>query len=124
MAHDQPRTLADQLRAWSDSELADLLTERPDLATPAPQDTSQLASRAGTRASVLRAVDQLTFLELTVLDALIALGGTAPRSALVDAVHAAPASTNDALSRLRSLVLVWGADDSLRVLSVLPDLLG
>src|SRR3954468_22963231 len=124
MAHDQPRTLADQLRAWSDSELADLLTERPDLATPAPQDTSQLASRAGTRASVLRAVDQLTFLELTVLDALIALGGTAPRSALVDVVHAAPATTNEALSRLRSLVLVWGADDSLRVLSVLPDLLG
>jgi hypothetical protein len=123
MASDQPRTLADQLRAWSDAELAGLLTARPDLASPAPQDTSQLASRAGTRASVLRAVDELTKLELTVLDGLLALGGTASRSAVRDVVNAAPASTDEALSRLRSLVLVWGTDDSLRALSVLADLL-
>ena len=57
-----PRTLADQLRGWDDELLAALLRSRPDLATPTPQDTSQLASRAGTRASVLRAVDQLTLL--------------------------------------------------------------
>jgi hypothetical protein len=123
MASDQPRTLADQLRAWSDAELAGLLAARPDLASPAPQDSSQLASRAGTRASVLRAVDELTKLELTVLDALLALGGTASGSALRDVVNAAPASTDEALSRLRSLVLVWGTDDSLRALSVLADLL-
>ena len=60
-----PRTLADQLRGWSDDALARLLRARPDLGTPTPQDTSQLASRAGTRASVMRAVDQLTRLELT-----------------------------------------------------------
>ena len=124
MATDQPRTLADQLRAWSDAELADLLAARPDLASPTPQDTSQLASRAGSRASVLRAVDQLSLLELTVLDALLALGGTASASALRAAVHAAPASIDQALSRLRSLVLVWGPDESLRALTVLADLLG
>src|SRR3982750_3993004 len=78
MAPDQPRTLADQLRSWSDAELAALLTERPDLATPAPQDTSQLASRAGTRASVLRALDSLTRLELAVLAAVVALSGRPP----------------------------------------------
>ena len=124
MATDQPRTLADQLRAWSDAELAGLLTARPDLANSAPQDASQLASRAGSRTSVLRAVDQLSSLELTALDALLALGGTASTSALHAVVNADVESIDAALSRLRSLVLVWGSDDALRALSVLSDLLG
>ncbi|MGI8646088.1 MAG: hypothetical protein ACR2JD_07205, partial [Nocardioides sp.] len=59
-----PRTLADQLRGWSDEQLARLLAARPDLAVPAPQDSAQLASRAGTKASLTRVVDQLTHLEL------------------------------------------------------------
>ena len=119
-----PRTLADQLRSWSDAELADLLRARPDLAVPTPQDTSQLASRASTRASMLRAVDQLTMLELTVLDALLALGGTASASALRAAVNAEVDATDAALSRVRGLALVWGADDSLRALSILNDVVG
>jgi hypothetical protein len=124
MPTDQPRTLADQLRAWSNAELAALLTARPDLAAPAPQDTSQLASRAATRASVLRAVDQLSLLDLTVLDAVLALGGTASVPALHRVVHAAGASVDEALSRLRSLALLWGSDDAVRAVSVLGDLLG
>jgi Helicase conserved C-terminal domain len=124
MPTDQPRTLADQLRGWSDEQLAGLLTARPDLAAPAPQDTSQLASRAATRPSVLRAVDQLTRLDLTVLDALLALGGTASVPALHRVVHAAGPSVDEALSRLRALALVWGTDDALRPVSVLGDLLG
>ena len=119
-----PRTLADQLRGWSDAELAALLRARPDLATPTPQDTSQLASRAGTRASVLRAVDQLTLLELTVLDAVLALGGTAATATLRSVVNAEPASVDAALGTLRSLALVWGTDDALRALSVLADVVG
>ena len=120
----QPRTLADQLRGWTDAELAALLRARPDLATPAPQDTSQLASRAGTRASVLRAVDQLTRLELAVLDAVVALGGTASRTDLLTAVHAAAVSVDEALGRLRALALLWGGDDGLRSLSVLTEVVG
>ena len=119
-----PRTLADQLRGWSDEQLSRLLRARPDLATPTPQDTSQLASRLGTRASVLRAVDQLTQLELTVVDALLALGGTASAAALRDSVHADPEHADAAVARIRELGLAWGTDDSLRALSVLTEVVG
>src|SRR3954469_14460386 len=118
-----PRTRADQLRGWSDAQLAHLLEARPDLASPAPQDSAQLASRAGTRASVLRAVDQLTQLELTVLDAALALGGRTSTAALRSAVNASTDAVDAALDRVRALALVWGTDDALRTLSVLEDLL-
>jgi hypothetical protein len=118
-----PRTLADQLRGWSDEQLARLLELRPDLAAPAPQDSSQLASRASTRASVLRAVDQLTTLELTVLDAVVALGGTTTADTLAEHVHADPEAVAEAVDLLRALALVWGGEQ-LRVLSVVTDLIG
>jgi hypothetical protein len=124
MSTSAPRTLADQLRSWPDARLAALLDARPDLASPAPQDSSQLASRAGIRASVLRALDQLTRLELAVLDAVVVLGGRTPYAALHPLVHAEPSRVDEALVRVRDLVLVWGDDDDLRVLSTVPDLLG
>ncbi len=123
MSSAPPRTLADQLRGWSDEQLARLLGERPDLATPAPQDSAQLASRAGTRASVTRAVDQLTHLELVVLDAVLGSGGTASAATLREQVHAAPEAFDRALERLRGLALVWGADSSLRAVSLVPEVL-
>jgi hypothetical protein len=119
-----PRTLAEQLRSWPDEDLARLLAERPDLAAPAPQDSAQLASRAGTRASVLRALDQLDRLELTVLDAVVAANGSASARDLHRHVHAAPAAVDGALARLRAMALVWGQDGTLRALSVVPDVLG
>ena len=119
-----PRTLADQLRAWPAEQVAQLLLARPDLATPPPQDSSQLASRIGIRASVVRAVDQLSTLELTVLDAAIALGGTASVPALRAAVNASPAHVDAAVEKVRRLCLLWGTDESLRALSVLTDVLG
>jgi hypothetical protein len=119
-----PRTLADQLRGWSDDRLGRLLAARPDLAVPPPQDSGQLASRLGTRASVVRALDQLTQLELVVLDALLACGGTAAVSTLRRRVHAAPAVVDAALDRVRELALAWGTDEALRAVSVLGDLLG
>ncbi len=119
-----PRTLADQLRGWTDEQLATLLSERPDLAGPPPQDTSSLASRMSTRSSVLRAVDQLTSLELLVLDAVLAVGGTASVALLRERVHAAPDSIDRASDRLRALGLLWGTESMLRALSILPDILG
>jgi hypothetical protein len=110
------RTLADQLRGWSDDQLSRLLRERPDLGTPAPHDSSQLASRAATRSSIVRALDQLTRLELSVLDALVVAGQT-PRRHVPIIVHAEPPAVDAALDRLIGLALVWPAPDGLRALS-------
>ncbi|HET6699655.1 MAG TPA: helicase C-terminal domain-containing protein [Nocardioidaceae bacterium] len=118
-----PRTLADQLRSWSPAQLACLLERRPDLTTPAPQDSSQLASRASTRASVLRAVDSLTQLELAVLEAALTLPAPVAATALHERVYAAPGSVDTALGTLRELVLLWGEADALRPVSVLHEVL-
>ena len=71
MSTSAPRTLADQFRSWPDEQLSALLEARPDLGTPAPHDSSQLAARVVVKASVLRALDGLDALELTVLQALV-----------------------------------------------------
>jgi hypothetical protein len=104
MSTPAPRTLADQLRGWSEEQLSALLDARPDLAAPAPHDSSQLAARVVVKASVLRALDGLDSLELSVLQAIVQ--DADPRllgipEQLVDA----------ALDRLRTLALVWGPAD-------------
>ncbi|HEX6248231.1 MAG TPA: helicase C-terminal domain-containing protein [Nocardioidaceae bacterium] len=119
-----PRTLADQFRSWSDDDLARLLTARPDLSVPAPQDSTQLASRAGTRASVLRAVDQLDVLSLAVLDTMVALGGRCSLEHLRRHLSADPDAVDRAVEALRSLALLWGTTDELRAVSVVTDVVG
>ncbi len=114
MPDSAPRTLADQLRTWSDEQLTVLLDARPDLATPPPHDSAQLAARVVVKASVLRALDQLDTLELTTLQALVQ--GTDPRD-----LPARQQSVARALERLHSLALVWGAPQ--RPVLVVGDLL-
>ncbi|MFC0600032.1 helicase-associated domain-containing protein [Streptomyces palmae] len=65
-----PRTLAEELRARPDGALAALLRARPDLLSPVPGDLTQLATRAGTRASVIRAVERLDRFALQTAEAL------------------------------------------------------
>jgi hypothetical protein len=119
-----PRSLADQFRGWSDEALARLLEARPDLSVPAPQDSTQLASRAGTRASVLRAVDQLDVLALSVVDAVVALGGRASAKELQSHVNADPETVAATVDLLVARALLWGTHDDLRALSVLTEVVG
>ncbi len=117
------RSLADQLRSWPDERLTALLRERPDLSTPAPADCAQLASRAATRSSLNRALDLLTRLELSVLDALVA-SGQATDAQLVHILDAEPSAVEGALGRLGDLALVWESDAGLRALTGVPEALG
>lgn len=121
MAKTGYRTLADQLRSWPDTRLSLLLHERPDLATPAPHDSGQLASRAATRSSLLRALDQLTRAELCVLDALVVVGQTT-EAALSTVVNARPQSVRDAVRRLLDLALAWETPQGIRALTAVAEL--
>lgn len=117
------RTLADQLRRWPDERLAALLHDRPDLASPAPHDSSQLASRAATRSSIHRALDGLDRLTLCTLDAIVVAGETTIDEATT-LVHAEPTRVRQAVQRLVELALVWEAPGGLRALSQTADALG
>lgn len=117
------RTLAEQLRRWPDERLVALLRDRPDLATPAPHDSSQLASRAATRSSIHRALDGLTHLELSVLDALLVAGQTTSEQ-VISLVRADPGTVSGALDRLLGLALAWEAPGGLRALSGVGEALG
>ncbi|MFE9743761.1 helicase-associated domain-containing protein [Saccharothrix saharensis] len=107
-------TLAEWLRAQDDSALVALLRARPDLATPPPADTTVLATRIGSRASVARACEDLDTVTLTVLEALLVLDADlAPvsRSAVQELFGETDISA--ALDALRARALLWGGDHAL-----------
>jgi hypothetical protein len=117
------RSLADQLRSWPDERLTHLLRQRSDLSTPAPADCGQLASRAATRSSLNRALDLLTRLELSVLDALVASGHTTDLD-LAHILGVPGPAVEGALSRLSDLALVWEHGAGLRPLTGVAEALG
>ncbi|MFF9770587.1 helicase-associated domain-containing protein [Streptomyces sp. NPDC014636] len=128
-AHSAPRSLAEALRARDDASLAGLLRSRPDLITPVPTDLTQLATRAGTRASVLRALERLDRFALQTAEALAVAPDPASYDTLLGlmAGDAGDEAVADALPRavgtLREQALVWGDDDRLRLVRTARELL-
>ncbi|MGW2177009.1 helicase-associated domain-containing protein [Streptomyces sp. NPDC001732] len=143
-----PRTLAEALRARDDESLAGLLRARPDLLNPVPGDITQLATRAGTRASVVRALEHLDKFALQTAEALAVAPDPAPYGTLLglltgdghdgpdqgggaDAVPADTVIANKAiadalpgaLATLREQALVWGDDERLRLVRTARELL-
>ncbi|MET7914800.1 helicase C-terminal domain-containing protein [Streptomyces avermitilis] len=124
-----PRSLAEALRARDDASLSALLRARPDLITPVPTDLTQLATRAGTRASVVRALERLDRFTLQTAEALAVAPDPATYDELLalmagdDADRAVTNALPRALATLRDQALVWGSDDRLRLVRTARELL-
>ncbi|MGW0562999.1 helicase C-terminal domain-containing protein [Streptomyces sp. NPDC003016] len=124
-----PRTLAEALRTRDDASLAVLLRARPDLLSPVPSDVSQLATRAGTRASVVRALERLDRFTLQAAEALAVAPDPAPYEALRALMTGdegdpeVEAALPGAVATLRDQALLWGADDRLRLVRTARELL-
>ncbi|MEU8348615.1 helicase-associated domain-containing protein [Streptomyces sp. NPDC048845] len=124
-----PRTLAEELRTRPDTELAWLLRARPDLLSPVPNDVTQLATRAGTRASVVRALERLDRFALQTAEALAIAPDPCPYDTLLalltgddeapDVAEALPS----AVGTLRGQAIVWGGADRLRLVRTAREIL-
>ncbi|MER5442791.1 helicase C-terminal domain-containing protein [Streptomyces sp. NPDC002790] len=120
-----PRSLAEALRARDDGSLAALLRTRPDLLGPVPNDMTQLATRAGTRASVIRALERLDRYTQQVAQAL----AVAPDPTTYETLESllpgedSAAALPRAVATLRRQALAWGGDDQLRLVRTARELL-
>jgi hypothetical protein len=109
--------------------LAALLRSRPDLITPVPTDLTQLATRAGTRASVVRALERLDRFALQTAEALAVAGDPATYDELLGLMGGdegdplVEAALPRALGVLREQALVWGGDERLRLVRTARELL-
>ncbi|WP_137994167.1 helicase C-terminal domain-containing protein [Streptomyces vilmorinianum] len=124
-----PRTLAEALRARGDEGLAALLRARPDLLSPVPNDLTQLATRAGTRGSVVRALERLDRFTLQTAEALAVAPDPAPYPVLLgllsgdDGDPDIEAALPRAVEVLREQALIWGDEDRLRLVRTARELL-
>ncbi|WP_432093693.1 helicase-associated domain-containing protein [Streptomyces sp. bgisy100] len=124
-----PRTLAEELRTRPDPALATLLRARPDLLSPVPGDLTQLATRAGTRASVVRALERLDRFALQTAEALAIAPDPCPYPALLGLMagdsgdEVIERELPRALSTLRAQALVWGGEERLRLVRTAREVL-
>jgi hypothetical protein len=111
--------------AWlaelDDERLIRLLELRPDLTQPPPGTIAALAARAQARQSVKAATDELDFLRLAVLDALLVLHADTGAVSLTKllaliADRAGEDTVTAAVEDLRERALVWG-DAAVRVVA-------
>src|SRR5690242_1924568 len=119
-------TFADHLRALPEDELMALIRLRPDLVVPPPSDFSALAHRAQSRLSVARAVDGLDRFALEILDALRYTrdGGVTSIEAVLTLTAQGgveAARVRSTVDHLRALNLIFGTDQTLRVVSAVDE---
>jgi Helicase conserved C-terminal domain len=119
-----PRSLADDLRGRSDTELAALLRARPDLVTPVPVDVAQLAARATTRASIVRALDRMDRFALHVVEAIAILPEPVTTTAVAGLLEVPEPTVRDAVGKVRVAAIVWGGDDDLRMVRAVHEIIG
>ena len=118
-------SLVDELRGRDDASLGALFRTRPDLAAPMPANLVDLASRAATRGSVLRALDGLDRAALQTLDGLLVLRRAASVAELSALLGRPPeVALADALDRLRVAALAWGDDDAITCVQTMRDVAG
>jgi hypothetical protein len=117
--HTPGMALGSWLADLPEERLIRLLELRPDLAQPPPGSVAALAARAQARQSIKAACDELDFLHLAVIDALLVLHADAtgvPVAKLLTVIgeRAPEAQVTAALDDLRERALVWG-DAQVRV---------
>ncbi|HEU0191636.1 MAG TPA: helicase-associated domain-containing protein [Mycobacterium sp.] len=113
--HTRGVPLGSWLADLPDGSLIRLLELRPDLAQPPPGSIAALAARAQARQSVRAATDDLDFLRLAVIDALLVLHADTTGVSVAKLVGLLGERTpeelvNAALGDLRDRALCWGAD--------------
>jgi hypothetical protein len=118
------RSLADDLRERSDAELGALLRARPDLVNPVPVDVAQLAARATTRASILRAIDQMDRFMLHVIDAVAVLPEPVTPRAISALLGVPEVVARRAAEALRAAAIVWGGDHDVRMVRAVREIVG
>ncbi|HEY9349434.1 MAG TPA: hypothetical protein VIP75_01990, partial [Acidothermales bacterium] len=119
-----PRSLADDLRSRSDAELGALLRARPDLVNPVPVDVAQLAARATTRASIVRAIDHMNRFTLNVVDAIAILSEPVTLQAVSALLGVPVEPVSTAVDELRTAAIVWGSADDLRMVRAVHEVVG
>ncbi|MFV0459286.1 MAG: helicase-associated domain-containing protein [Actinomycetales bacterium] len=119
-----PRSLADDLRARSDDDLVALLRRRPDLLRPMPGDLASLAARAGTQASVHRALAGLDAATLAVATVLTLVPTPIGLTRLAGACGSTASVVRPMLRQLIDLGLVFGGTRAAQPVRSLRELLG
>ncbi|KLO31766.1 DNA-binding protein [Mycolicibacter heraklionensis] len=109
-----------------DEDLIRLLKLRPDLAQPPPGSIAALAARAQARQSVRAATDELDFLRLAVLDALLELHADSTGVPVADLLallgeRVPPDAVTEALTDLIERALCWGSTEPNGVLRIVAE---
>ncbi len=114
-------TFADDLRARSDEELAELFKARPDLINPIPADLTTLASRATSAPSLIRAIEGLNQWQIQVLEAASLFEDSFTASEIAEMTTKEASAV---LSQLVTLGLLYKDSKKFRIPRAVRDILG